>query len=115
MIKVNINLDVKDNIKGYRISGHANYDDYGKDIVCAAVSILGQNTYNALIRIGGIDKSNLLLKLNDNGYLKVELPNRLEEDVLYRTNIILKTFELGIVSLIKDYPEYIRLKYGRCN
>lgn len=32
MIKVKVKLDK------ISISGHANYDDYGKDIVCAAVS-----------------------------------------------------------------------------
>ena len=31
------------------IKGHANYDDYGKDIVCASVSSIVITTINAII------------------------------------------------------------------
>lgn len=34
--------------KGFTIEGHALYDHKGKDIVCAAVSILAINTVNAV-------------------------------------------------------------------
>ena len=43
MIKVNI----KNN--EITVSGHANYDDYGKDIVCASVSSLVISTVNAIL------------------------------------------------------------------
>ena len=33
------------------ISGHANFDDYGKDIVCASVSSIVITTINACIEI----------------------------------------------------------------
>ncbi len=44
MIKVNIN---KDNIV---ITGHAKYDDYGKDIVCASASSIVISTINAILK-----------------------------------------------------------------
>ena len=46
MIKVN--LKEKDKIV---ITGHAGYDDYGKDIVCASVSSIVITTINAIIDI----------------------------------------------------------------
>lgn len=50
MIKVNVNK--KDNqIDNIVLSGHAMYDDYGKDIVCASVSSIVITTVNAIIRI----------------------------------------------------------------
>ena len=50
MIKVNVNK--KDNqIDSIVLSGHAMYDDYGKDIVCASVSSIVITTVNAIIRI----------------------------------------------------------------
>ena len=44
MIKVNI----KD--KSITVTGHANYDLYGKDIVCASVSSLVISTVNAILK-----------------------------------------------------------------
>ena len=48
MIKVNFRK--KDN-KVYEvvIKGHAKYDEYGKDIVCAAVSTMAITTINAIL------------------------------------------------------------------
>ena len=42
-------------ISGFKISGHAMYDDFGKDIVCAAVSSAVQLTANTITEIFGID------------------------------------------------------------
>ena len=50
MIKVNLkyNDDVVDSIL---VCGHAGYDVYGKDIVCASVSCIVITSVNALLRI----------------------------------------------------------------
>ncbi len=50
MIKVKINRD-NDKIVSVYITGHSNYDEYGKDIVCAAVSSIVITTVNAIIKI----------------------------------------------------------------
>ncbi len=56
MIKVEIK---KDNIT---VSGHALYDDYGKDIVCASVSSIVITTVNAIMKI---DDSSILCNQKD--------------------------------------------------
>ena len=50
MIKVNVK---RQNKKVYEIviKGHAEYDDYGKDIVCAAVSSMAITTVNGIISL----------------------------------------------------------------
>ena len=48
-----INISIKKNNKQYQefiFKGHALYDDYGKDIVCAGVSSVLITTVNAIIR-----------------------------------------------------------------
>ena len=42
-----IKVEIKNN--KIEIKGHANYDDYGKDIVCASVSSIVITTINAII------------------------------------------------------------------
>jgi uncharacterized protein YsxB (DUF464 family) len=39
---ININVDQKNGEMTISIKGHANYDQYGKDIVCAGVSAIAQ-------------------------------------------------------------------------
>ena len=47
MISVNVTFIGKD-VKSLTVSGHANYDKYGKDIVCAGVSAVVTGGINAL-------------------------------------------------------------------
>ena len=50
MIKISIKYE-ENKIKEVLIKGHALYDDYGKDIVCAAVSSIVITTVNAILSI----------------------------------------------------------------
>ena len=94
MIKVEIN---KENIK---ISGHANFNNYGNDIVCASVSSICITTVNAIVRI---DNNAIDYKEAD-GMLKVEINSHSEIiDIL-----ILNMVEL-LSELANDYKEYIKI------
>lgn len=50
MIKIKIERE-QSQIKKVTISGHANYDDYGKDIVCSSVSSIVITTVNGILEI----------------------------------------------------------------
>jgi len=48
---ITVRLEKDRYIKQVEVSGHAKYDEYGKDIVCASVSSIVTTTVNAIIRI----------------------------------------------------------------
>jgi len=50
MIKVKVEKE-NEKVKKILIKGHAQYDDYGKDIVCASVSSILTTTVNAILKI----------------------------------------------------------------
>ena len=50
MIKVKVEKE-NEKVKKIVIKGHAQYDDYGKDIVCASVSSILTTTVNAILKI----------------------------------------------------------------
>ena len=54
MIKIKIKYN-NDYIKSFKVTGHANYDIYGKDIVCASVSSIVITSVNASLSLN--DKS----------------------------------------------------------
>ncbi|HCJ32115.1 MAG TPA: ribosomal-processing cysteine protease Prp [Firmicutes bacterium] len=80
------------------IKGHANYDDYGKDIVCASVSSIVITTINAIIEFDpesiyyeDLNNRILIEKLKDDDITNklinnmIELLEELEES--YKDNI----------------------------
>ena len=50
MIKINLKYN-NDLIESIFITGHAGYDIYGKDIVCASVSSIVITSVNAIVRL----------------------------------------------------------------
>ena len=83
MIKVNI---TKNQIK---ITGHAMYDDYGKDIVCASVSSIV------------ITSVNLALRLNKQSLNYKEAEGLLVTDILSH-DLVTDTIILNMIELLKE-------------
>ncbi len=112
MIRVCIFKDTAGLMTGYEISGHADYAPYGKDIVCAAASVLGYTGLKSLIEVAGYKEEQIDYKVDDHkGYLKVLVSLIGDENIRTYTQVIFKIFEVGIKSMIESYPKYITLEY----
>ena len=102
MIKVKIKET--DVIKEIEIKGHAMYDDYGKDIVCASVSSIAITTINAIIRI---DK-NAIKYEDSNGYLKI---------IINDYNSVVDKLIMNMIDLLEQikekYDKHIEIR--RCH
>ncbi len=99
MIKVNIRKK-DDKVYEIVIKGHANYDDYGKDIVCSAVSTMAITTVNNIICL-----EDSISYEEDSGLLKIR--------VLKDTDInqkILDNFIRMINELKMQYPKNIEIR-----
>lgn len=99
MIKVKINY--KDNfVNCFKISGHANYDEYGKDIVCASVSSIV------------ITSINMALSLDETSVKASDKSGLIEASVLKQDEIINKVF-VNMVNMLeeleKDYSKNIKI------
>ena len=100
MIKVQIS--VKDNnIKKINIKGHADYDDYGKDIVCSSVSSITITTVNAILMF---DKNYISYNEKKDNFEIVINENNDITDKLIKNMINLLT------ELSQDYPKNIKIE-----
>ncbi len=88
MIKVKIEYN-NNFVKSFKISGHANYDDYGKDIVCASVSSIA------------ITSINLALKLDIKSVSYIEKEGLLDVTILKQDEVINKVF-LNMIDMFKE-------------
>ena len=88
MTTVTIYKSPEGNYTGLSVSGHAEYADSGKDIVCAAVSLLTINTINA---IGRFTKDGITVEEEDenNGLIVCRLKECSKE-----TALLMQTFEM---------------------
>ena len=93
-----IKVIVKDNI--IKVSGHAKFDDYGKDIVCASVSSIIYTTVNGILNINRdaievIDNNDFIITVKNNTLVTQKLIETMME--------LLKDLE-------KQYPKNINVK-----
>lgn len=86
--------------------GHAEYDEPGKDIVCAAVSVLAQTLVNALFET---QKVNPTYRVDDEGFLDCEIPTETEvmQDIEIQT--VFRTIKVGMEGISEVYDDYVIL------
>ncbi|SMB80376.1 hypothetical protein SAMN00017405_0866 [Desulfonispora thiosulfatigenes DSM 11270] len=113
MISADLYLSANEEIIGFEFSGHAFFADSGKDIVCAAASVLATTTVNSLEL--QLDLHNHYTVDEKSGYLKCMLPKDLSQDKFEKAQIILKTLEIGIKSIELNFSQYIKLSHRRWN
>ena len=95
MIKVKVNYE-GDIIKGFVISGHANYEEHGKDIVCAAVSSVV------------ITSVNMALKLDEKSLSVTDKTGLIKVKVLNQNDVINKVF-INMLDMLKE----LKKDYGK--
>ncbi|TXJ41939.1 ribosomal-processing cysteine protease Prp [Brachyspira pilosicoli] len=92
------------------IEGHAGIKKSGEGYeVCIALSALSQAMLSVLTEIVGI--KSIKRKIND-GYLSFELVgfDKLDKEKAYEYITVSRGYLLGIKSLIKEYPDYVKYK-----
>ncbi|MDY4999603.1 MAG: ribosomal-processing cysteine protease Prp [Lachnospiraceae bacterium] len=95
----------KGKYKGFSLSGHAEYASFGKDIVCAAVSMLTNNVFNSIER---------LTEDEFTGYAdekKAEFSLNFVDEPSHDANLLVDSFRLGIESIADAYgSKYVSVK-----
>ena len=91
----------------FQVSGHAGYDEYNRDIVCSAVSVLTIAIINGITEVLKINASYQV----EEGYSKVTLEKESLEDI-EKCQVLMETMLLGIKSMEIHYGKYITLKIG---
>lgn len=95
----------EDGYTACRITGHSGQAEAGRDIVCAAVSILGCTCVNALESVCGIIP---LVTENDAGVLSFQLPETNPEENA-KAQILMGALKQGLTDLADSYPRNVTL------
>lgn len=108
MIRIAIERASDRTIHSFTMSGHARFDQHGRDIVCAGASVVAFGTLNAIEALLGVQ---LLTETNEKkGYLKAVLPEGLPADTHDRVQLLLEAMLVSLKSIEQSYGKHIRIQ-----
>ncbi len=98
---INISAERRDGVRALHVWGHANTAAYGKDIVCAAVSVLVQTLAGMVLLC---NPPNREIKLHSGNSRVVAYTNTDELDIAFVQAV------LGLALVAKQYPQIVQIK-----
>jgi|SRR5690625_558466 len=105
MIRVDIHKNEHGRVKSFEMSGHADFDEYGKDIVCAGASAVVFGNVNAVLSMTESDPE---IDLGDDGgYLYFNVADPDDE----KLQTILEAMIISLKTIEEEYNEHIRIEY----
>jgi uncharacterized protein YsxB (DUF464 family) len=112
MMKIRLDRTDTGLIRGFRISGHAGYGEYGHDILCAGISAIAQTVIGSLLDIAGVEPVYVLAE----GDIRCELPDpaTIPPDKLEACRILMESLALGCRQIQASYGSaYIQIHEDR--
>ena len=108
MIKIEIQRQ-NGKITYFEIKGHADFSGYGDDIICAAVSSVGQMTINGLIETLKLQKK--LEYIEKDGLITCDLKDsELTDDELEKADILIESMYSYLKAVARSYSEFVKLE-----
>lgn len=104
MIKAVLSKNAEGVYNSICFEGHAGFDEFGKDIVCAAVSMLVINTVNSIEQF---TEDEFLVEQDEAaGKFKFQLTSDISSD----SKLLLSSLVLGLQAVEEEYgKQYIKL------
>lgn len=100
---INAEVSIKDNkYVAFSCTGHAGYDDKGRDIICASVSALVINTANAIEKLSDCD----FKAISKNNKITYEFKSEIDDKAL----LLMDALIIGLEGIQKEYgKKYLKL------
>ncbi len=105
MTEVKLFRDSSSNIVKGILSGHTDFEDIGKDIVCASVSSVLFMTLNGIENV-----LNIKFGYNvDDALAEFIIPDDLDDNEIKEINILLESMYLFLKDLESQYPDNVKV------
>ena len=93
---------------GFTSSGHAEYDEYGRDIVCSAVSALTQTCVLGLTKVVGIDAG---VSISEETGITCILDRGASKKQRREAQLLFDTLVMGLFSIESAYPNTLNIQH----
>ena len=102
MITATIRKNKDEIYRGFTIEGHALFANYGKDIVCAAVSTLTVNIVNSIKLFTPTEFTFDM----DEGLVRLDFDEEPDE----KAKLLMDSFCLGLQGIADNYKNFLKMK-----
>ncbi|KIL36417.1 ribosomal protein [Cohnella kolymensis] len=106
MITITIVRNVDRHITRFTVSGHAFYNDPGKDIVCAGVSAVAIGAVNAIEKLTGLVPE----AESRSGLLIAEAPRSADPVRNDQVQLLLEGMVAALESIVESYSKHVIIK-----
>lgn len=103
MIKIDFQKHC-DKLISFNISGHAGFDESGRDIICSAVSVLSGAIVNGITEVLNIDAP---YDFSD-GHMSISLSSLSNEEI-EKCQVLMETMLVSLKSLEVNYNDYVNV------
>jgi len=111
MITVLVSKEPSGRIQSFEMSGHADFAEHGKDLVCAAASAVSFGAVNAIISLTG--KTPEIQQGTDGGYLNVSFPITETNDSDYDSQLIVRAMIVSLQTIEQDYGQHLKIIFKK--
>lgn len=105
MIDVKVYISDEGLVTSFRMSGHADYGEYGKDLVCAGASAVVFGSVNAILNMAEAEPE--IDMDEDDGLFNFTAASP-DDDKL---QTILETMIISLKTIEEEYGEHIKIHY----
>ncbi len=103
---ITVTFSYSDNlINGFEIKGHSGFADFGRDVVCSAVSSAAYLTVNTVTDVICAKCDQLF---NNDGYMKILI----DRSDCEKCSDLFNGFKLHMLQLSEQYSKYIKIIGG---
>jgi uncharacterized protein YsxB (DUF464 family) len=106
MIDINIIRSSNRLVESVTISGHAEFDEPGKDIVCAGVSAVTFGAANAVEELCGIE---LHVEQGESGFLRFVIPTTVEGNKQEKIQFLIEGMLVSLWTIERSYSDFINI------
>jgi uncharacterized protein YsxB (DUF464 family) len=110
MIKVTISRDANKKVDGFTMSGHADFSEHGKDLVCAGASAVSFGSVNAIEALTGVVPE---IEQGNGGFLRCTFPNDLQQEVQEKVQLLLEAMVVSLETIERDYGKHIKITFKK--
>ena len=91
---------------GFDCTGHAEFDDPGRDIVCSAVSAITQTTVLGIVEAAKVQAG---VSIDEEDGIHCIIDADTDDVQAEKVVLLLETMELGLRSIQQAYPKYLKI------
>ncbi|WP_018661003.1 ribosomal-processing cysteine protease Prp [Heyndrickxia acidiproducens] len=109
MIQVHIEKRAADGkILAFKMKGHADFAEYGEDIVCAGASAVSFGTVNAIMALANVEP---VIKQSESGLLECRIPEGISKEADEKVQTLLEGMVVSLQTIERDYGKHIKINF----